>query len=52
MFGHNSGTPGVISTKLGTYIAIWLCSEERKKQDGRILEEEIARYIIFVANEY
>jgi hypothetical protein len=22
MFEHNSGTPGVISTKLGTYIAI------------------------------
>jgi hypothetical protein len=22
MFGHNSGTPGAISTKLGTHIAI------------------------------
>jgi hypothetical protein len=25
MFGHNSGTPGAISTKLGTHIAILVC---------------------------
>jgi hypothetical protein len=25
MFGHNSGTPGAISTKLGTHIAICMC---------------------------
>jgi hypothetical protein len=25
MSGHNSGTPGAISTKLGTYIAICMC---------------------------
>jgi hypothetical protein len=25
MSGHNSGTPGVISTKLGTHIAICMC---------------------------
>jgi hypothetical protein len=25
MFGHKSGTPGAISTKLGTYIAICMC---------------------------
>jgi hypothetical protein len=24
MFEHNSGTPGAISTKLGTHIAIWM----------------------------
>jgi hypothetical protein len=23
--GHNSGTPGAISTKLGTHIAIYMC---------------------------
>jgi pyrrolidone-carboxylate peptidase len=26
MFGHNSGTPGAISTKLGTRIAICMCN--------------------------
>jgi hypothetical protein len=25
MSGHNSGTPGAISTKLGTHIAICIC---------------------------
>jgi hypothetical protein len=25
MFGHNSGTPGAISTKLGTHIATCMC---------------------------
>jgi hypothetical protein len=25
MFEHNSGTPGAISTKLGTHIAICMC---------------------------
>jgi hypothetical protein len=25
MSGHNSGTPGAISTKLGTHIAICMC---------------------------
>jgi hypothetical protein len=25
VFGHNSGTPGAISTKLGTHIAICMC---------------------------
>jgi pyrrolidone-carboxylate peptidase len=25
MFEHNSGTPGAISTKLGTHIAIYVC---------------------------
>jgi hypothetical protein len=25
MFGHNSGTPGAISTKLGTHMAICMC---------------------------
>jgi hypothetical protein len=25
MFGHSSGTPGAISTKLGTHIAICMC---------------------------
>jgi hypothetical protein len=25
MFGHNFGTPGAISTKLGTHIAICMC---------------------------
>jgi hypothetical protein len=25
MSGHNSGTPGAISTKLGTHIAIYMC---------------------------
>jgi hypothetical protein len=25
MFGHNSGTPGAISTKLDTHIAICMC---------------------------
>jgi hypothetical protein len=25
MFGHNSGTPGAISTKLGTHMALWMC---------------------------
>jgi pyrrolidone-carboxylate peptidase len=25
MFEHNSGMPGVISTKLGTHIAICMC---------------------------
>jgi hypothetical protein len=25
MSGRNSGTPGAISTKLGTHIAIWMC---------------------------
>jgi hypothetical protein len=25
MSGHNSGTPGVISTKLGTHVAICMC---------------------------
>jgi hypothetical protein len=26
MSGHNSGTPGTISTKLGTHIAICMCN--------------------------
>jgi hypothetical protein len=25
MFGHNSGTPGAISTKLGTHMALCMC---------------------------
>jgi hypothetical protein len=25
MFGHNSGTPGAISTKLGTHMALRMC---------------------------
>jgi hypothetical protein len=25
MFEHNSGTPGAISTKLGTHIALFMC---------------------------
>jgi hypothetical protein len=25
MFGHNSGTPGAISTKLGTHMAVCMC---------------------------
>jgi hypothetical protein len=25
MFGHNSGTPGAISTKLGTHMAVRIC---------------------------
>jgi hypothetical protein len=25
IFGHNSGTPGAISTKLGTYMAVCMC---------------------------
>jgi hypothetical protein len=25
MFEHNSGTPGAISTKLGTHVAICMC---------------------------
>jgi hypothetical protein len=25
MFGHNCGTPGAISTKLGTHIVIYMC---------------------------
>jgi hypothetical protein len=26
MSGHNSGTPGAISTKLGTHISICMCT--------------------------
>jgi hypothetical protein len=25
VYGHNSGTPGAISTKLGTHVAICMC---------------------------
>jgi hypothetical protein len=27
MFGHNSGTPGAISTKLGTHMAVCMCKD-------------------------
>jgi hypothetical protein len=27
MFGHNSGMPGAISTKLGTHIVICMCKK-------------------------
>jgi hypothetical protein len=31
MSGHNSGTPGAISTKLGTHIAICMCKHQFPK---------------------
>jgi hypothetical protein len=40
MLGHNSGTPGAISTKLGTHIAICMCKNLMyvlyifRKEDG------------------
>jgi hypothetical protein len=37
MSGHNSGTPGAISTKLGTHIAICMCKNLMyifRREDG------------------
>jgi hypothetical protein len=54
VFEHNSGTPGAISTKLGTYIAICMCKNFMyifRKEDG-VEGREFGRFPLLWKSNY